>query len=140
MVRVENQLMGAYEGQSLTLECNSEAYPVPITYWIKSTNETITNGEQIFKFPFSAHNLILANNQLGKSNKYTYMENIDPCRMYQGSGICIDDSIRIYLSKKRYEVNYIFLLLFTHRVLRLRIRSSSWQIKQFHNSSPNYAR
>ncbi|XP_026824045.1 uncharacterized protein LOC105281462 isoform X2 [Ooceraea biroi] len=45
MVRIENQLMGAYEGQTLTLECDSEAFPPPITYWIRSWNETITNDE-----------------------------------------------------------------------------------------------
>jgi len=58
MVRVENQLMGAYEGQTLTLECNSEAYPIPITYWIRSSNETVTNGEQTFQFSLS-HSLVL---------------------------------------------------------------------------------
>ncbi|XP_029667859.1 lachesin-like [Formica exsecta] len=43
MVWIENQLVGAYEGQSLTLECHSEAHPSPITYWTKPTNETIAN-------------------------------------------------------------------------------------------------
>lgn len=50
MVWVENQLVGAYEGQSLTLECRSEAHPSPITYWTKPTNETIANGEQTFLY------------------------------------------------------------------------------------------
>ncbi|KAL6422420.1 hypothetical protein ACFW04_010623 [Cataglyphis niger] len=45
MVWIENQLVGAYEGQSLTLECHSEAHPSPITYWTKPTNETIANDE-----------------------------------------------------------------------------------------------
>ncbi|CAK9813303.1 Leucine-rich repeat and immunoglobulin-like domain-containing nogo receptor-interacting protein 3 [Anthophora plagiata] len=44
MVRIENQLVGAYEGQTLTLECHSEAYPRPITYWTRPSNETIANG------------------------------------------------------------------------------------------------
>ncbi|XP_034192563.1 neurotrimin isoform X2 [Osmia lignaria lignaria] len=43
MVWIENQLVGAYEGQRLTLECHSEAYPRPITYWTRPTNETIAN-------------------------------------------------------------------------------------------------
>ncbi|KAK2583265.1 hypothetical protein KPH14_009275 [Odynerus spinipes] len=43
MVWVEQQLIGAYEGQKLVLECQSEAYPRPITYWTKPTNETVTN-------------------------------------------------------------------------------------------------
>ncbi|XP_050463168.1 neurotrimin-like isoform X2 [Cataglyphis hispanica] len=45
MVWIENQLVGAFEGQSLTLECHSEAHPSPITYWTKPTNETIANDE-----------------------------------------------------------------------------------------------
>ena len=44
MLRIENQLVGAYEGQTLTLECHSEAYPRPITYWTTPLNETINNG------------------------------------------------------------------------------------------------
>ncbi|XP_066591591.1 lachesin-like isoform X2 [Prorops nasuta] len=43
MVSVENQLIGAFDGQTLILECHSEAFPRPITYWTRPTNETITN-------------------------------------------------------------------------------------------------
>ncbi|XP_044018238.1 lachesin-like isoform X2 [Aphidius gifuensis] len=43
MIWVENQLIGAYEGQTLVLECTSEAYPRPIVYWTRPTNETIVN-------------------------------------------------------------------------------------------------
>ncbi|XP_076238189.1 neurotrimin [Calliopsis andreniformis] len=43
MVWIENQLVGAYEGQTLLLECHTEAYPRPITYWTKPSNETIAN-------------------------------------------------------------------------------------------------
>ncbi|XP_014467249.1 PREDICTED: neurotrimin-like isoform X2 [Dinoponera quadriceps] len=45
MVFIENQLVGAYEGQTLTLECRSEAFPRPITYWTRPSNETIANDE-----------------------------------------------------------------------------------------------
>lgn len=45
MIWVENQLIGAYEGQTLVLECTSEAYPRPIVYWTRPTNETIVNGK-----------------------------------------------------------------------------------------------
>ncbi|KOX70478.1 Lachesin [Melipona quadrifasciata] len=44
MIWIENQLVGAYEGQTLVLECHSEAYPTAITYWTRPSNETITNG------------------------------------------------------------------------------------------------
>ncbi|XP_006558411.1 lachesin-like isoform X1 [Apis mellifera] len=43
VVWIENQLVGAYEGQTLVLECHSEAYPTAITYWTRPSNETITN-------------------------------------------------------------------------------------------------
>ncbi|XP_076172115.1 neurotrimin [Ptiloglossa arizonensis] len=43
MVWIENQLVGAYESQTLILECRSEAYPRPITYWLRPSNETIVN-------------------------------------------------------------------------------------------------
>jgi len=50
MVWIENQLVGGYEGQTVTLECRSEAHPSPITYWTKPSNETIANGEHVFLF------------------------------------------------------------------------------------------
>lgn len=50
VVWIENQLVGAYEGQTLVLECHSEAYPTAITYWTRPSNETITNGMQILNF------------------------------------------------------------------------------------------
>ncbi|XP_074114441.1 lachesin [Cotesia typhae] len=43
MIWIENQLIGAYEGQTLVLECHSEAYPRPIVYWTQPNNETIVN-------------------------------------------------------------------------------------------------
>lgn len=43
MIWIQNQLIGAYEGQQLTLECHSEAYPKSINYWAKG--EIIAQGE-----------------------------------------------------------------------------------------------
>lgn len=43
-MRVENQLVSAYEmQQNVTLECRSEAFPMPITYWMTHENVTISN-------------------------------------------------------------------------------------------------
>lgn len=39
MIWIQNQLVGAAIGQKVTLECNSEAFPKSINYWMK--NETI---------------------------------------------------------------------------------------------------
>lgn len=58
MVWIENQLVGAYEGQTLVLECHSEAYPTAITYWTRPSNETITNGMQIIIFLLRRHAFI----------------------------------------------------------------------------------
>lgn len=35
MIWIQNQLVGAYEGQQMTLECHSEAYPKSINYWTR---------------------------------------------------------------------------------------------------------
>lgn len=52
LIRTENQLVGAYKGQKLFLECHSEAYPKPITYWTKPNNETIINGSGRFNISY----------------------------------------------------------------------------------------
>ncbi|XP_031839768.1 protein amalgam isoform X3 [Nomia melanderi] len=43
MIWIEDQLVGAYVGEKLTLECRSEAFPRPITYWTGPSNETIAS-------------------------------------------------------------------------------------------------
>lgn len=43
MIWIQNQLVGAQEGQQMTLECNSEAFPKSINYWTRE-NIIITNG------------------------------------------------------------------------------------------------
>lgn len=45
MISIQNQLVGAQEGQKMTLECNSEAFPQLINYWTKENNEIIENGK-----------------------------------------------------------------------------------------------
>lgn len=47
MISIQNQLVGAQEGQRMTLECNSEAFPQLINYWTKENNEIIENGIKI---------------------------------------------------------------------------------------------
>lgn len=44
MIWIQNQLVGAYIGQQVTLECHSEAYPKSINYWTKDTGEMIAQG------------------------------------------------------------------------------------------------
>ncbi|CAK9833781.1 Ntm [Anthophora retusa] len=44
MIWVQNQLVGAQEGQQLTLECHSEAYPKSINYWTRDKDEIVPQG------------------------------------------------------------------------------------------------
>ncbi|XP_043261344.1 opioid-binding protein/cell adhesion molecule homolog [Colletes gigas] len=43
-IYIQNQLVGSKEGQDMTLECNSEAFPRSLHYWKKENNETIESG------------------------------------------------------------------------------------------------
>ncbi|KAF7278903.1 hypothetical protein GWI33_007850 [Rhynchophorus ferrugineus] len=44
MIWIQNQLVGAMEGQQITLECHSEAYPKSINYWTKNDGHIISQG------------------------------------------------------------------------------------------------
>lgn len=48
MIWIQNQLVGAVEGNSLTLECNSEAYPKSINYWTREKGEIVPQGKNLF--------------------------------------------------------------------------------------------
>lgn len=45
MIWIQNQLVGAYEGQQMTLECHSEAYPKSINYWTRDRGDIIVQGK-----------------------------------------------------------------------------------------------
>ncbi|KAJ8866444.1 hypothetical protein PR048_032287 [Dryococelus australis] len=45
MIWIQNQLVGAQEGQEMTLECHSEAYPKSINYWTREKGEIIAQGK-----------------------------------------------------------------------------------------------
>ncbi|XP_030760930.1 lachesin-like [Sitophilus oryzae] len=46
MVWIKNQLVGAYEGQQVTLECHLEAFPKSINYWINERGEIISQSSE----------------------------------------------------------------------------------------------
>lgn len=48
MIWVQNQLVGAYEGQRITLECQSEAYPKSINYWTREKGEIVPQGIYLY--------------------------------------------------------------------------------------------
>lgn len=45
MIWIPNQLIGAGEGQQITLECISEAYPKSINYWTRDLDEIVPQGK-----------------------------------------------------------------------------------------------
>lgn len=45
MIAIQNQLVGAVEGEKITLECHSEAYPKSINYWTREGGNIITQGK-----------------------------------------------------------------------------------------------
>lgn len=47
MIWVQNQLVGAHEGQKLTLECYSEAFPKSINYWTRDQDKIVPQGERL---------------------------------------------------------------------------------------------
>nr|XP_018912263.1 PREDICTED: protein amalgam-like [Bemisia tabaci] len=46
MIWIQSQLVAAYQGQRLVLECHSEAYPKSISYWTRERGEVITYGQK----------------------------------------------------------------------------------------------
>jgi late competence protein required for DNA uptake (superfamily II DNA/RNA helicase) len=42
---IQNKLIGAQDGQKMTLECHSEAYPKSSNYWTTDKGEVITKGK-----------------------------------------------------------------------------------------------
>jgi len=50
MIWVPNQLVGAQEGEDIVLECQSEAYPKSINYWVKHNGDIIVSRKYILMF------------------------------------------------------------------------------------------
>lgn len=51
MLSIPNQLEAAYQGQDVTLECQTEAYPASINYWTTEKGDMIISGKyDLFNF------------------------------------------------------------------------------------------
>ena len=50
MLSIANQLEGAYIGQEVTLECETEAYPASINYWTTERGDMIISGNSNLDF------------------------------------------------------------------------------------------
>ncbi|XP_049784884.1 lachesin-like [Schistocerca cancellata] len=46
MVWTKNQLVGAYEGRQVTIDCYSEAFPKSINYWTRDQGEILAHGSK----------------------------------------------------------------------------------------------
>lgn len=44
MVWIQNQLVGAFEGDRLSIECHVEAFPKSINYWSSENGNLLTQG------------------------------------------------------------------------------------------------
>ncbi|XP_065156624.1 limbic system-associated membrane protein-like [Atheta coriaria] len=54
VIWIQYQLIGAYDGQQIVLECNSEAFPKSINYWTRDTGEIVPQNEKYD--PYLVHN------------------------------------------------------------------------------------
>ncbi|CAG9795123.1 unnamed protein product [Diatraea saccharalis] len=45
VITIRNQLVGAILGSDLVLECETEAYPKPVSYWSRETGEIVPVGD-----------------------------------------------------------------------------------------------
>lgn len=51
MLSIANQLEAAYQGQDVTLECQTEAYPASINYWTTEKGDMIISGNETNRSP-----------------------------------------------------------------------------------------
>lgn len=58
MVWIQNQLVGAFVGDLLSIECHVEAFPKPINYWSSENGNLVTQGNIIIHFRLG-YNIIL---------------------------------------------------------------------------------
>lgn len=71
MIWIKNQLIGAYEGQPLTLECGVEAYPQAINFW-SMNDETIPDSKFVTLRYFFPLRHLIALKYSHKSNSRLY--------------------------------------------------------------------
>ena len=46
MIWIPNQLIGASIGSEVTLDCNTEAFPLSLNYWTKDDNYMIVSSDK----------------------------------------------------------------------------------------------
>ncbi|KAL6445016.1 hypothetical protein ACFW04_002146 [Cataglyphis niger] len=75
MIWVQNQLVGVREGQKLTLECFSEAFPKSINYWTRDQDKIVAQGgkyEPVLKDNAYKVHMILTINSVSPADYGSY--------------------------------------------------------------------
>ncbi|XP_070166387.1 neurotrimin isoform X3 [Polyergus mexicanus] len=75
MIWVQNQLVGVREGQKLTLECYSEAFPKSINYWTRDQDKIVAQGgkyEPVLKDNAYKVHMILTINSVSPADYGSY--------------------------------------------------------------------
>ncbi|XP_050466543.1 neurotrimin-like isoform X3 [Cataglyphis hispanica] len=75
MIWVQNQLVGVREGQKLTLECFSEAFPKSINYWTRDQDKIVAQGgkyEPVLKDNAYKVHMILTINSVSPTDYGSY--------------------------------------------------------------------
>ncbi|XP_066140813.1 lachesin-like [Euwallacea fornicatus] len=55
MVWIKNQLVGAYDGQTVHLECHTEAFPKPINYWTNEEGDILPHNSDKYDASQKTH-------------------------------------------------------------------------------------
>ncbi|XP_025833290.1 neurotrimin-like [Agrilus planipennis] len=93
MISIANQLVGAYQGQKVSIECRSEAFPKSMNYWTKEDDITIVSDGK-YKVDLEEHSF--------KKRMKLHISNVSPSDF--GIYKCVaknslgeaDGSIKIY--------------------------------------------
>ncbi|XP_039276201.1 limbic system-associated membrane protein isoform X2 [Nilaparvata lugens] len=94
MMTIQNQLIGAQEGNSVTLECNSEAFPKSINYWTKANGEIITRNS---KYEPELHDVNAYKSQMRLTINYVEEEDYTTYKCIAKNSLGeTDGSIKLY--------------------------------------------
>lgn len=52
VITIRNQLVGAVIGSDLVLECETEAFPKPVSYWSRESGEIVPVGKIFIPITF----------------------------------------------------------------------------------------
>ncbi|KAL6445018.1 hypothetical protein ACFW04_002146 [Cataglyphis niger] len=128
MIWVQNQLVGVREGQKLTLECFSEAFPKSINYWTRDQDKIVAQGgkyEPVLKDNAYKVHMILTINSVSPADYGSYK-----CVSRNSLGDT-DGSIKVY-RKCNYSISHLKFLPFFYAAERERERERD-SGNEFHN-------